>query len=91
MNILTTIGRLVVLAVLCAPLVAEEDGAARLYSGEYSFVCWPNGWRKHPSDTSPEVLAIQASGLWPFVIRRIQWLRDHPQSDLVTVWFGFND
>ena len=61
MTIATTIGRWVVFALLCAPLLATENGADRLYSGEHSFACWLNGWRKHPTDTSPEVLAIEAS------------------------------
>ena len=61
MNALATLCRLVVFAVLGAPLWAAEAGAARLYSGEYSLACWLNGWRKHASDASPEVLAIQAS------------------------------
>lgn len=58
---LTTFTQWVVFALLCAPVWGAEAGAARLYSGEYSLACWLNGWRKHPSDTSPEVLAIQAS------------------------------
>lgn len=61
MKIFTAIGRFFVLVVCCSPLLAAEDGTAPLYSGEHSFACWLNGWRKHPSDTSPEVLAIEAS------------------------------
>lgn len=61
MKIVTTISRFLVLVVCWTPLLASEDGTAPLYSGQYSFACWLNGWRKHPSDTSPEVLAIEAS------------------------------
>lgn len=61
MKIVAIIARFLALATCAAPLWAAENGTAPLYSGQYSFACWLNGWRKHPSDTSPEILAIEAS------------------------------
>lgn len=51
------------LGALCGcdtPAAKKESPAAR--APGYTYSCWLSGWRKHKTDQSPEILAIQASG-----------------------------
>ena len=41
--------------------VAPVPTVQPLRSPGYTYACWLNGWRKHKTDKSPEILAIQAS------------------------------
>ena len=53
------------LVALCAcnmPTQKEQAPSGQpLRTSGYTYSCWLNGWRKHKTDLSPEILAIQAS------------------------------
>ncbi len=52
--------------VLCGcdtPAAKKEPATApSVHTSGYTYSCWLNGWRKHTTDQSPEILAIRASG-----------------------------
>ncbi len=54
------------LGMLCGcdtPAAKKESPTTRAPGASgYTYSCWLNGWRKHKTDQSPEILAIQASG-----------------------------
>ena len=53
---------LVALSGCDTPTVKKQyPTATSLRESGYTFSCWLNGWRKHKTDQSPEILAIQAS------------------------------
>jgi hypothetical protein len=52
-----------ILSALCAFAttagLAEDMPTASLDARDFSYACWPNGWRKHPGDRSPELFAVE--------------------------------
>jgi len=47
----------------CDTLAAKQETSKvpAVRNSGYTYSCWLNGWRKHKTDQSPEILAIQAS------------------------------